>query len=75
MFLYLILSPLSSRHSVEAILARVEQSELCTLYGISEFKAGDAQDFLLRVALHKGRLGRVSSFFLSHVVFDHIQPS
>ncbi|PWN52945.1 P-loop containing nucleoside triphosphate hydrolase protein, partial [Violaceomyces palustris] len=43
---------------VEAILARVKVEELCQIYGIGAFKAGDAQDFLMRVALQRGRIGR-----------------
>jgi len=46
---------------VQAILARVAPAQLEELYSIEGgFDEGDVQDFLMRVALLRGKLGRVS---------------
>ncbi|KAJ9475198.1 Nucleolar GTP-binding protein 2 [Pseudozyma hubeiensis] len=41
---------------VEAILARVPREELLEIYGLDWFEQGDAQDFLMRVAVGRGRM-------------------
>ena len=42
---------------VEAILARVDDAHLCQTYGLEFFQSGDAQDFLMRIAVQRGRIG------------------
>ncbi|GAC95729.1 GTPase, predicted [Pseudozyma hubeiensis SY62] len=41
---------------VEAILARVPREEVLEIYGLDWFEEGDAQDFLMRVAVGRGRM-------------------
>ncbi|EPQ29390.1 uncharacterized protein PFL1_03145 [Pseudozyma flocculosa PF-1] len=43
---------------VEAIMARVEDQELADVYGLEFFQSGDAQDFLMRLAIQRGRMLR-----------------
>jgi nuclear GTP-binding protein len=44
---------------VQALMSRVEADRLCELYNIEGgFNEGDAYDFLLRVALMRGKLGK-----------------
>ncbi|KAN0064548.1 nuclear GTP-binding protein nug1 [Thecaphora frezii] len=43
---------------VEAIMARVDDVELASVYGLDYFQSGDAQDFLMRIALQRGRMLR-----------------
>lgn len=44
---------------VQALMSRVEPEQLCNLYSIEGgFNEGDSNDFLLRVALMRGKLGK-----------------
>ncbi|SNX84806.1 related to NUG1 - Nuclear GTPase (involved in Ribosome biogenesis) [Melanopsichium pennsylvanicum] len=43
---------------VEAIMARVEAQHLMQVYGLEWYQQGDAQDFLMRVAVNRGRMAR-----------------
>ena len=43
---------------VQAILARVDPSVIAEAYGIPEISSRDAQEFLIHVALQRGRLAR-----------------
>lgn len=43
---------------VEAIMARVQPEHLLEVYGLEWFQEGDAQDFLMRVAVQRGRMAK-----------------
>jgi nuclear GTP-binding protein len=45
--------------AVEEILRRVEEEKMREIYGVPEYK--NITEFLVRVALTRGRLGKVSS--------------